>query len=237
VSTDALKKDIDSQLKNLEAQDRLDLRIVSSREITASSRSKAPVEAYEVTQAGFAADMRIREYFQTKGFSGGRLDAAVSLFSRDALQHAQRALQHAYALDRLARSLSTDELRAIRPVAQQEWTGMVKDHATGLETELRALHGQLAEITLTGAEPAAEVTADIDDPAQFAIRAARLLGQVRGLNQQAGELFASSGKAMSDTNLKASLQTIVDTIPLQQAEDVAAFAVRLSSQASAAQTR
>jgi DNA-directed RNA polymerase specialized sigma24 family protein len=241
VSTDALKKEIDAQLKNMEAHERLDLRIVSSREIMvpSGSRASSTVEAYEVTQPGFVADIRIREYFQTKGLSGGRLDAAVALFSRDALQHAQRALQHAYALDRLGTSLSADELRTIRPIAQQEWTGMVKDHATGLETELRALHGQLAEILLAGVAPesAGEEGMSIDEPAQFAIRAGRLLEQVRGLNLEAGELFASSGKAMSDANLKASLQTVMDTIPLQQAEEIAAFAVRLSSQTSAAQTR
>jgi DNA-directed RNA polymerase specialized sigma24 family protein len=241
VSTDALKKEIDAQLKNLEAHERLDLRIVSSREIMVPSGSKAStqVEAYEVTQPGFAADMRIREYLQAKGLSGERLDAAVALFSRDALQHAQRALQHAYALDRLGTSLSADELRTIRPVAQQQWTGMVKDHAAGLETELRALHGQLAEILLAGAAPesAGEEGMSIDEPEQFALRAGRLLQQVRGLNQQTGELFASNGKAMSDANLKASLQTVMDTIPLQQAEEVAAFAVRLSSRTSAAQTQ
>lgn len=245
VNTDALKEAIYTQLENLDGHERLDLRIVSSRELMVPSGSKRStfVEAYEVTQPGFAADMRIRGYFRTEGFSGGRLDAAVALFSRDALQHAQRALQHAYALDRLGSSLSADELRTIRPLAQQEWTGMVKSHATGLETELRALHGQLAEIMLTGGEPAdanTEVNADgmsIDEPAQYAMRTGRLLEQVRKLNRQAGELFTSSGKTMSATNLNASLQKIMDTIPLQQAEDVAAFAVRLSGQTSAAQTR
>jgi hypothetical protein len=245
VNTDALKQMIETQLKNLDGHERLDLRIVSSREIMIPSASKrsTSVEAYEVTQPGFAADMRIRGYFQTKGLSGARLDAAVALFSRDALEHAQRALQHAYALDRLGSSLSADELRSIRPAAQQEWTGMVKNHATGLETELRALHGQLAEIMLTGAAPAAadtELSAEgisIDEPAQFAIRAGRLLGQVRRLNRQAGELFTSTGKSMSDTKLNASLQTIMDTVPLQQAEDVAAFAMQLSGQTNAAQTR
>jgi hypothetical protein len=245
VNTDALKQAIDTQLQNLDGHERLDLSIVSFREIMippASKRSTA-VEAYEVTQPGFAADMRIRGYFQTKGLSGGHLDAAVALFSRDALQHAQRALQHSYALDRLGSSLSVDELRSIRPAVQQEWTGMVKNHATGLDAELRALHAQLAEIMLTGAAPASANTEfnaegmSIDQPAQFAIRAGRLLGQVRKLNRQAGELFTSSGRTMSDTNLDASLQTTMDTIPLQQAEDVAAFAMLLSGQTSVAQTR
>jgi hypothetical protein len=245
VNTDALKQAIDTQLQNLDGHERLDLRIVSSRDmmIPSVSRRSTAVEAYEVTQPGFAADMPIRGYFQTKGLSGARLDAAVALFSRDALEHGQRALQHAYALDRLGSSLSADELRSIRPEAKQEWTGMVKNHATDLETELRALQAQLAEIMLTGAAPAAANTEfntegmSIDKPAEFAIRAGRLLGQVRKLNCQAGELFTSSGKTISDTSLNASLQTIMDTIPLQQAEDVAAFAMLLSGQTSAAQTR
>ena len=120
---------------------------------------------------------------------------------------------------------------------------MVKNHATGLEAELRALHAQLAEIMLAGAAPAAANPVfnaegvSIDEPAQFAIRAGRLLGQVRKLNRQAGDLFTSNGKTMSDTNLDASLQTIMDTIPIQQTEDVAAFAMRLSGQTNAAQTR
>ena len=243
VSTDALKQAIDAQLKELDGHERLDLSIASDREIMVPSASKRStvVEAYEVSQPGFAADVRIRGYFQTKGLSGGRLDAAVALFSRDALEHAQRALQHAYALDRLGNSLSADELRSIPPAIQQEWTGMVKNHATGLEAELRVLHAQLAEITLAGAAGAnTDFNAEgmsIDEPAQFAIRAGRLLGQVRKLNRQTGELFTSSGKTMSDTNLNASLQTIIDTIPLQQTEDVAAFAMQLSGQTSAAQTR
>jgi hypothetical protein len=44
-------------------------------------------------------------------------------------------------------------------------------------------------------------------------------------------------RTMNDTNLNASLQTIMDTIPLQQAEDLASFAVRLSGQNSAPQTQ
>jgi hypothetical protein len=42
---------------------------------------------------------------------------------------------------------------------------------------------------------------------------------------------------MNDTNINASLQTIMDTIPLQQPEEVASSAVRLSGQNSAPQTQ
>jgi hypothetical protein len=105
---------------------------------------------------------------------------------------------------------------------------MVNDHAAGLETELRSLYGQLAEVS-ADADPAAvnKETMRIDDPGHFAKIAGLLVRQVRDLNRRTGEFFTSSGKPLSDTNLNASTRTIMDTIPLQHAEDVAAFAIRL----------
>ena len=246
VPTDTLRDEIDKQLRSLAGHELLDLRIVSSRDLKFSPggfHGSVPVEAYEVTQPGFAADERIRKYFSAQGLSGDRLDAAVAQFSRDALQHAQRALQHAYALDRLGSSVSAEELRTMRLPAQAQWTGMVDSHATGLEGELRSLHVQLAAIWSTGVEPAAmnREAMSIDDPVQFLRAAAELLRQVRDLNRRTGDFFASNGKTMSDANLNASIQTIMDTIPLEQAEDVVAFSTRLSrlerSQQISAQTR
>jgi DNA-directed RNA polymerase specialized sigma24 family protein len=246
VPTDVLRDEIRKQLGGLAGHELLDLRIVSSRDLRFAPgglHGSVPIEAYEVTQPGFAADERIRRYFSAEGLSGDRLDAAVAQFSRDALQHAQRALQHAYALDRLGGSVSAEELGTMRLPAQQEWTGMVDSHATGLDAELRSLHAQLAAIWSTGDEPATmnREAMSIDDPVQFARVAAVLLRQVRDLNRHTGEFFASSGKTMGNTNLNASIQTIMDTIPLEQAEDVVAFATRLSrlerSQQISAQTR
>jgi DNA-directed RNA polymerase specialized sigma24 family protein len=243
VPTDLLRADILRRLNGLSGHELLDIRIVSSRGsklIPGGLHGSAPVEAYEVTQPGFAAGERIRRHFAAQNLSGDRLDAAVAQFSIDALQHAQRSLQHAYALDRLGSSVSVDELHAMSLPAQKEWTAMVDTHATGLEAELRSLHAQLAAIRFTGQRPAIlhHEAMSIDDPAQFARVAAGLLAQVRDLNRRTGESFASNGKTLGDANLDASLKTIMDTIPLEQAEDVVAFTARLnrlerSQQASA----
>jgi hypothetical protein len=184
-----------------------------------------------VTQPGFAGDLRIRSYFQARGLSGQPLDAAVAQFSKDALQHAQLALQHAYAVDRLGSSLSAEEMRAVSLNTRKEWAEMVNRHATELAAELRTLHDQLAEISSVAAGPSAPKTEKmgIDDPTQFAKRSGLLLRQVRELNGQVGEFFTSSGRAAGQENLNASLKTIMDTIPLRQAEEVAEFAARLRS--------
>ncbi len=57
-------------------------------------------------------------------------------FSHDALEHGQRALQHAYALDRLGRALSASELRSVSLASQQQWTEMLHQHASDLEEQL-----------------------------------------------------------------------------------------------------
>ncbi|MDX6462385.1 MAG: hypothetical protein QOE55_6082 [Acidobacteriaceae bacterium] len=246
VAAEGLKQEIDNRLRDLEGHQLLDLRLVSSREIkvpfSGSNRSN-PVDAYEVTQPGFAGDLRIRSYFQARGLSGQPLNTAVAQFSKDALQHAQLALQHAYAVDRLGSSLSAEEMRAISLNTRKEWAEMVNRHATELAAELRTLHDQLAEMSSMAAGPSAPTTEEmgIDDPTQFAKRSGLLLRQVRELNGQVGEFFTSSGRAASQENLNASLKTIMDTIPLRQAEEVAEFAARLGSAAGgkkiATQTR
>jgi DNA-directed RNA polymerase specialized sigma24 family protein len=246
VAAEGLKQAIDNRLRDLAGHQLLDLRLVSSREIKvpfSGSNRSTPVDAYEVTQPGFAGDVRIRSYFQARGLSGQPLVAAVAQFSKDALQHAQLALQHAYAVDRLGSSLSAEEMHAISSNTQKEWAEMVNRHATELAAELRTLHDQLAEISSMAAGPSAPKTEEmsIDDPTQFAKRSGLLLRQVRELNGQVGEFFTSSGRAASQENLNASLKTIMDTIPLRQAEEVAEFAARLGGAAGgkkiATQTR
>jgi hypothetical protein len=107
----------------------------------------------------------------------------------------------------------------------------VNRHANDLASELRSLHAQMAEISSAGSELGAPDTGamGIDDPAQFAKTSSLLLRQVRELNRQVGEFFTSSGRTANQENLNASLRTIMDTIPLRQAEEIAEFAARLGS--------
>jgi hypothetical protein len=237
VPTGSLKRAIESRLRALPNHELLDLALGSSTEMKSASAlsSRSPrstrIEAYEVAQPGFAADARIRSYFQARGFVAEHLDEAVAQFSKEALQHAQRALQHAYALDRLATSLSANELRSVSVSTQKEWTQMANNHATELESELRLLHGQLGEIAVAAASPAIAEPMRIDEPEQFARAASVLLQQVRALNRQVGDFFTSSGKPAGSENLDAALKSILATIPLRQAEELTSFTVRLDGTA------
>jgi len=241
VVDDALKQKIASRTKTLANHQLLDLRLLSPLDVRAPAPSaqralSADASVYDVRQPRFAADATVRRYFQAKGLSGERLDAAVAQFSGDALQHAQRALQNAYALERLGSTLSAAELQSISLSSQQQWTEMVNSHASELESQLRALHAQLATI-LPSREDMPSVAGgslQVESPEQFNRAVNELLRQIQDLNRDIGESFASSASGGRPLGQDDPLETAMNAIPLRRAGAIISFAGRLSSSARAA---
>jgi DNA-directed RNA polymerase specialized sigma24 family protein len=236
IADDALRQRISSQLQALPNHQLLDLKLFSPHALRrAAPFPKAPsTRVYEIDQGKSAADPTLRKYFQAQGLSGEPLDSAVVAFSHDALEHAQRALQHAYALDRLGRALSATELRSVSPASQQQWTEMLHQHASDLQQQLFAIRGQLAKLSAPAAMPdAAGQSVPIENPVQFNQAAGRLLQQVQELNRRVSNVFASGtsgeGQAGQD-NLPA---TITKLLPLQQATEIQSFARKWNASAQA----
>jgi DNA-directed RNA polymerase specialized sigma24 family protein len=240
VVDDALKQRIVSRTKSLSDHQLLDLRLLSPQDVRAPAPGaqralSADSSVFDVSQPRFAADAAVRKYLQAKGLSGERLDAAVAQFSVDALQHAQRALQNAYALERLASALSAAELRSISASSQQQWTEMVHSHASELESQLRALHAQLITI-LPSREDMPSVgggTLQVESPEQFNRAANELLRQIQDLNRDVGESFASNASERP-LGQDDSLETALNAIPSRRVEEIVSFAGRLNTSARAA---
>jgi DNA-directed RNA polymerase specialized sigma24 family protein len=241
VTDDALKQAIVTHLETLTNHQLIDLKLVSPRDaptqVSATHRSHFEgASVYELSQEKSAADATLRKYFQAKGIAGEPLDAAVGQFSRDALQHAQRALQHAYDLDRLSNALSVVENSSLSAAAQQQWTQMVEKHASDLEAELRALGVQLAEILPLDEnlrQPMKEIKT-IESRTEFSRAAGQLLRQARDLNQQVGDFFTSNAVAAGQSVHDPPLSTTMDTVPLRQAEEMARFATKLNRSSASA---
>ena len=116
ISDSTLRAQIAARLRALPNHRLLDLKLFSPHELRVhASRSPQtpPARVYEIDQSKSAADALLRKHFGTRGLSGEQLDSAVVTFSYSALEYGQRALQHAYALDRLGRALSTSELQSV----------------------------------------------------------------------------------------------------------------------------
>ena len=189
---------------------------------------------YEVNQGKSAADTTLRSHFQAKGLSGEQLDSAVVAFSRDAMEHAQLALQHAYALDRLGRALSATELGSVTVSSQQQWTEMLNQHASALQEQLLAIRAQLGQLSASAA-----ATPDstggfgrIENPQQFSQAAGRLLQQVQELDRHVSNVFASGTSGEGQASQDDLVAGIIKAIPLQPSTEIKSFAMELSSAAT-----
>ena len=237
VTDDARKQQILTRLNLLENRQLLEAQLFSPTDVRkpGSKRPRAiagTINTYDVGQTKAPADAALRGFFQAQGMSGAALDAAAIGFSRDALGHSQRALQHAYALNRLGSTFSPFALSSISLPSRQQWTELVAKHATALEVELRALHDQLASLTpLRDQSPSAGQTGSaIENPAQFTHEANQLLSKTQSLNQTVGSIFASSQSPEEQPpGLDSLVAATSKAIPLQEAVELTSFAVQLNA--------
>jgi DNA-directed RNA polymerase specialized sigma24 family protein len=234
ISDNTLKARIAARLRALPNHRLLDLKLFSPHELRmhASHAPQSPAtRVYEIDQSKSGADAQLRKHFQARGRSGEQLDSAVVTFSHNALEHGQLALQHAYALDRLGRALSTSELQSVSLASQQQWTEMAHQHASDLEQQLVALHGQLGELSTSAAalpNPDAG-SVPIANPLQFSQATGRLLQQVQELNRRVSNDFAPGTSGEDQSSQNDSVDAILKLIPVQQAKEINSFAVELSS--------
>lgn len=239
IADDALKQQITSELQALPNHDLLDLKLFSPRELRMHP-SRAPqtsaTRLYEINQERSAADTTLRSHFQAKGLSGEQLDSAVVTFSHDALEHAQLALQHAYALDRLGRALSATELGSVSLASQQQWTEMLHQHASALQEQLLAIRAQLSQLS-TSAAAMPETTGGsvpIENPLQFSQAAGQLLQRVQELNRHVSNVFASGASGEAQASQDDLVTGIIKVVPLQPSTEIKSFAMELSSSATPA---
>jgi hypothetical protein len=234
VLDDSLKKAIISRLEALNDRGLLDVRLNSKSDLvlpiaSVSRRAAERPNIYDLEQSEPVVDVLLRRHFQAAGLSGEKLNSAMDQYSQNVLQHAQRALQHAYALKRLGSILSDPSLNSIGVASQRQWIGMVDEHSQGLETELGALRMQLAEIASsresTGTDGAPTL---IENPAQFDQAANRLLHHTQELNSNIGSLFTSNLSEEHHPGPDSLLTDAINAIPLRQSQEIARFAERLS---------
>jgi hypothetical protein len=158
----------------------------------------------------------------------------VVTFSHDALEHAQLALQHAYALDRLGRALSATELGSVTVSSQQQWTEMLHQHAFALQEQLLAIRAQLGQLSTSAAGMPGTTGASIpiEDPLQFSQAAGQLLQQVQELDRHVSNVFASGTSGEVQASQDDLVAGIIKVIPLQPSTEIQSFAMELSSSAT-----
>jgi len=239
VANEARKKQIVTALENIPDHQLLEIDLATQGNLRVpvpSSHSAVPAtNVYDVARTGPLADPVLRKFFVVKGLTGNQIDAAVTHFSSEALDHAQRALQNAYALDRLGTSFSPKELQAMGPIAQRQWSEMVAQHSSALETELNALQQQLEELAPDASPMSSERRpSSIDTPQDFAGAARKLLYKMQDLNREVGIAFSAGTSGRSAQTTESSIDAVRESIPFNELEQLSAFASRLANRKDAA---
>lgn len=241
VADSTLKREIVSHLEILKDHDLLDIRLISSHEMQTQASRVSPgipesTNVYDINQGKPILDAILRKYFEAKGLSGDRVNSAVEQFSHTALQHAQRSLQNAYALDRLGNALSMTELNSIGLISQQQWTEMVVNHSSDLTEQLQQLQKQLAAVLPQASglpEPTGE-SIQIETSAQFKKAAHQILRQTQELNEDVGKLLTSSSLVPGQSTPEFLLTASINAIPRRQTEELSRFAAKLKASEKAA---
>ncbi len=235
VAENARKQEINSALQTMPDREFVDIHLASQHDLRMSlpafKKMRTPAtNVYDIRQAEAPADTILRSYFGAKSWPTDRVNATAAQFSQDALEHARRALQHAYALDRLGHAFPATELQAISPASRRQWVEMMARHASALENELRQLHDQLAPIaSLTRALPDTESEhVPIDTPAAFASATGALLQQTQNLNRNIGSVFASGSAGKTKQSPASLVADAANSIPLRKAAEVSRLASRLA---------
>ncbi len=112
---------------------------------------------------------------------------------------------------------------------------MVEKHASQLQTELRFLNNQLAEIpSLHGPQADTEGEAmPVANPMQFAEAVNHLLHRVQNVNRSVGKAFTARPLGSEEQPADASLAATEKAIPLREAEEIGIFVGKMAVSARA----
>jgi hypothetical protein len=221
---------IRERVATLPNANRVDFQIYSAAE-AASAAHRGKTLRQEL--AGAATDApaagRVRDALLARGLKGAALQSAEQEFRASALSHAQTALQHAYALDRLGTILGRDGGSSLNPDARVNWAQMVERHSTAAVTELQVLRLQLDSVSAGIAEIPSVDAHGIVDATGFAHTSSDLRAKAQSVNEEVVKLFAGSAADLSAAQARESIARLRAVLPLVEANRMHSFASRLTN--------
>jgi len=209
---------------------RVDFQIYSAAQ-AASAVHRGNVLRQELagTNGDAPAAGLVRDALLARGLKGAALQNAEQEFAASALSHAQAALQHAFALDRLGSILRRADESSLNRDARVKWTQMVERHSAAALTELQVLRLQLDSIS-TGIAgiPSVDVPG-ITDATAFAHDTSELRAKAQSVNEEVVRLFAGSAADQSAAQARESISRLRTALPVAEASRMHSFASRLTN--------
>ncbi len=209
---------------------KVDFQIYSAREASSAVHySKTPRQELVGATTDAPATGLVRDALLARGLKGAGLQNAEQEFMASALAHAQTALQHGYALDRLATILRRSGASSLDPDARIKWAQMAERHSTVAVTELKILRLQLDSLSPAVTEVPAVDTRGIADVPVFARTSSDLLAKTQSVNEEVVKLFAGRAIDLPVAQARQSIAQLSATLPLDEAKRMHLFASRLTN--------
>ncbi len=232
VSNPGLRERIEAKLSQLPNQELLNVSLNSASSRPASRITAIPSlpdRIYGTDSSVAPVNTLLREVFEAQGVDASKVNPSVQEFSQRTLEHSQRALQEAYALERLGKILTEADPRSLNPVTRTEWTQMVSKHALRLEQQINALHSQLAMLSPQEATlpSISKMLTQIQNPTEFAQATRKLRQRVQGAEQNIGMIFANTSKANREQDIPLAIRNSIESLPIIEVREVEDFAYRL----------
>jgi DNA-directed RNA polymerase specialized sigma24 family protein len=221
---------IRERVATLPNANRVDFQIYSAAQ-AASAAHRGNVLRQELagTSGDAPAAGLVRDALLARGLQGAALQNAEQEFAASALSHAQTALQHAYALDRLGTILRRAGESSLNPDARVKWTQMVERHSAAALTELQVLRLQLDSVSggITGI-PSVDAPG-ITDATAFVHATSELRAKAQSVNEEVVKLFAGSAADLSPAQARESIARLQTALPVAEASRMRSFASRLTN--------
>ena len=224
-----------ARIKSLAEEDRIVLEVRTVAQASEGTHRPKSVPEETITGGGEApAAPFVRATCAKRGLAGEAQLNAETEFSAAALAHAQSALQHAYALDRLGRILSTPDASSLTPDARLQWTQMVKDHSSKARVELQALRAQLNSLGIATPTMSSSLDDPVTDLAGFVRAAGELRVGAEAVNRQVIDLFAGRAVNIAPVQVQDAIANLLGELPIEEAGQLDSAAARLAKSGQSA---
>ncbi|HEX8336895.1 MAG TPA: sigma-70 family RNA polymerase sigma factor [Pyrinomonadaceae bacterium] len=180
---------------------KIDVKTAAEAARSGPTTTPPVVEQVEAAEARLPADAELRRHLG----GGAGADDEIARFASRVSSRSRRALQHAWALKRLAERFPPQELRAMDPAAKQKWLQMAREHASAVRREGAALHQELQPLFSPAAEQvgAPPSAGAIGDEADLIARAARLLELCSAVDPAVRAAFSVSARPSPPSQIKS----------------------------------
>jgi DNA-directed RNA polymerase specialized sigma24 family protein len=221
---------IRERVATLPNANRVDFQIYSAAQ-AASAVHRGNVLPQELagTNGDAPAAGLVRDALLARGLKGAALQNAEQEFAASALSHAQAALQHAYALDRLGTNLRRAGESSLNPDARVKWTQMVERHSAAALTELQVLRLQLDSVSADIAGIPSIDAPGITDATAFAHATSELRAKAQSVNEEVVKLFAGNAADLSPLQARESIARLRTALPVAEAGRMRSFASRMTN--------